>query len=639
VSAIAPSDVQISPNGEQALYVSRPFSSEVDGPASSIWLVGRDGGPARRLTASEVSDDSPRWSPDGRAIAFTSDRQKRGVAQLYLLPLSGGEAVRLTDRVTGVIAFEWSPDGSRLAFASRDSETDEVRKRRETGDDANVVDMDIKRAGLWLLDVPAEATSFEPGSLPEARRVSPENVHIGGYVDSGFAWAPDGSGFVVMAGASPRTNDRIRSEAFHLSLDGKLVSLGKLDGVIASPRYSPDGSTLAYVGVEDQIPARFVLLTMPAAGGPSKVVAPGYNGSFMEFHWLPDSRHIVAGVETGQRASFVRVNVESGAVEEAFTPAEPRGTTSGLSTSADGRRCAFPWETASSFGDVHVADLGGTSTRLTDLNPWVREYDLGELREIAWESFDGMSIEGLLILPVGYDGTIRYPLLTHIHGGPAASWSHHVYANWHDWGQFLAQRGFAVFMPNPRGSTGRDAAFLRAVVDSYGESDLQDILTGVDYLIAEGIADPDRLVVGGWSGGGYLTNRMITSTNRFKAAVSGAGTSNWISFLGTADIRDVFTHYVGDIAVDPETAWRLSPIRSVKQATTPTLILFGENDPRVPPTQGYELYAGLRSRGVETQMVLYPREGHGIGERTHQLDVLRRVIDWYDRHLGRDQST
>jgi dipeptidyl aminopeptidase/acylaminoacyl peptidase len=466
--------------------------------------------------------------------------------------------------------------------------------------------------------------------------VSPESIHVGGYIDPGFAWAPDSAGFVVMAGPSSRANDRIHSEAFRLTLDGEMTSLGKLEGVTASPRYSPDGSMLAFIGVEDEIPARFVLLTMPGTGGTPNVVVPGFDGSFMEFAWLPDSRHILAGAETGQRATFVRVNIENGDVERAFTPSGPPGTTSGFSLAADGRRCALTWENEASYGDVHVVELGSESKQLTDLNPWIREYEFGELREISWISFDEMTIEGLLILPVGYEEGTRCPLMTHIHGGPAAAWTHHLYANWHDWGQFLAQRGYAVFLPNPRGSTGRSVDFLRGITGSYGETDLQDILSGVDALIERGIADPDRLVVGGWSGGGYLTNQVITSTGRFKAAVSGAGMSNVISYLGTADIRDVFTRYFGDIAENPETAWRLAPVRSVQRATTPTLILFGARDPRVPPNQGYELYAGLRSRGVEVQMVVYPREGHGIGERKHQLDVLRRVVEWYDRHLGRD---
>jgi dipeptidyl aminopeptidase/acylaminoacyl peptidase len=249
-----------------------------------------------------------------------------------------------------------------------------------------------------------------------------------------------------------------------------------------------------------------------------------------------------------------------------------------------------------------------------------------------------MGIEGLLILPVGYQEGERYPLLTHIHGGPASAWTWKLYAGWHDWGQIMAQRGFAVFLPNPRGSTGRGVEFLCAIVNSYGEPDFDDIMSGIDHLIEEGIADPERLVVGGWSGGGYLTNVAVTRTDRFKAAISGAGTSNWISDLGTLDIRNVFTRYVGNIEDDPELAWRLSPIRNIRNARTPTLILTGDGDPRVPPAQSYEMYEGLKAVGVEAKLVLYPREPHSIMERNHQIDLLERVVDWFERHLGRSDG-
>jgi dipeptidyl aminopeptidase/acylaminoacyl peptidase len=282
-----------------------------------------------------------------------------------------------------------------------------------------------------------------------------------------------------------------------------------------------------------------------------------------------------------------------------------------------------------------VANLDGVPRRLTDLNPWMRDFEFGETRELRWASTDGMAMQGLLILPVGYQAGQRVPLLTHIHGGPCSAWTHRLHATWHNWGQFMAQRGYAVFLPNPRGSSGRGTQFLCEIVGCYGEPDWEDINSGIDYLIEQGIADPEQLVVGGWSGGGFLTNWAITHSDRFKAAVSGAGIANWVSFQGTADVRSVFDRYLGPVDREVETHWRLSPIRTIADATTPTLILYGEADQRVPVSQGYELYEGLKSRGVETQLVAYPREPHGIGERKHQLDLLQRVIDWYDRHLGR----
>ena len=196
----------------------------------------------------------------------------------------------------------------------------------------------------------------------------------------------------------------------------------------------------------------------------------------------------------------------------------------------DRRHCAYVWADDTSYGDVYVAELDGAPRRLTDLNPWTREQQWGDVREVAWPSFDGLEIQGILILPLGYTEGQRYPTLLHIHGGPAAAWTRQLYAGWHDWGT-LAQRGYAVLMPNPRGSTGRGTDFLRGIAGTYGEPDFQDLMAGVDWLIAQGIADPQQLVVGGWSGGGFLTNWTITHTDRFKAAISGAGVSNWLSYL------------------------------------------------------------------------------------------------------------
>lgn len=344
---------------------------------------------------------------------------------------------------------------------------------------------------------------------------------------------------------------------------------------------------------------------------------------------------MLSACEEGEREILRIIDPEARTATSAFDGFDGPGSVTQFSATRDGARIAFVFADPTSHGDVWVGDLHGTPRKLTDLNPWTRDYDFGETREISWTSFDGLRIQGLLVLPVGYEEGTRVPLLLHIHGGPCGAWKHHLYAGWHDWAQFLAQRGYAVLMPNPRGSSGRGADFLCGIVGCYGEPDWQDLMTGVDYVIEQGIADPEQLVVGGWSGGGFLTNWTVTHTDRFKAAVSGAGISNWVSFQGTADVRSVFDGYTGRVDEDPDAHWQLSPIRYIKNAVTPTLILYGEADIRVPPSQGFEMYEGLKSRGVETQLVLYPGEPHGIGGRKHQLDLLNRVVDWYDMHLGR----
>jgi len=639
VTATFVSAVQLSPDGKRIAYVTTPASKEGEHPVSTLWLIDADGETPRRMMASECADGNPSWSPDGRWLAFTSDRLDRGKPQAYVLQLDGGEAIRLTDASGGIGDVSWSPDGRRLAFTARDGETDDHRQRKDERRDWKVVDEDVKLTSLWILDAPDVPATLQPDDLPEARRISPEGLNIGPGGTPAFDWSPDGTAIATVATPNPKAHYLFAPDLVVISLDGELTNLGNFEGLLSVPRFSPNGSTIGFIGCETVMPSLYCLRTIPAGGGESRVAIPGFEGSFLGFGWLPDGDRMVALTEERQSHLLRIVDPESRDLSNAIGDLPAGASGFGApppSVSKDGTRVAFTRGDATSLPDVWVADLGGDARRLTDLNPWVRDYDFGETREARWTSFDGMEIEGLLILPVGYQVGHRYPTLLHIHGGSCGAFNMELFANWHDWGQFMAQRGYAVLLPNPRGSSGRGSEFLCEIVGCYGEPDFQDLMTGIDWLIAEGIADPDQLVVGGWSGGGFLTNWAITHTNGFKAAVSGAGISNWVSFQGTADVRSVFDRYLNPVVEDPETHWRLSPIRYIRDATTPTLILYGEADERVPVTQGYELYEGLRARGVETQLVAYPRQPHGIQERKHQLDLLERVVNWYDRHLGRE---
>ncbi len=634
VSATTVSDVQIAPDGGRIVYVAAESSHTAEHPTSAIWIVDADGDNAapRPLTAGIAADTSPRFSPDGTRIAFLSTRGGENVAQLYLLPLDGGEAVCLTDHKTGVAAPLWSPDGSTIAYTARPDETDDARTRRETRDDARVLDTTEGGSALWLL-TPTDATT---GHLPAPRRLSPEGLNISSYLGAPFAWSPDGSTIVALTAVIPETNAFLTPDVVTIRVaDGTVQTIATLEGPAGSPIYSPDGTTLAVIAAANRLPGRAAIVLMTATGGERRVVAPDFPGTVSHIAWLPDGT-LAAQTEEGQHGRLRVITPDTGAVSHYFPPVPGVvGYRTAFSITADGSRAAFAFADAHTVCDVVVADRDTAPRPRTHLNPWLAEYDLGEMREISWQSSDGMEIHGILILPAGYEEGTAYPLLTHIHGGPAAIWSWHVYAGWHDWGQFMAQRGYAVFMPNPRGSTGRGTAFLTSIIACYGEPDWQDIITGVDMLVAQGIADPDKLVVGGWSGGGFLTNTTITRTDRFKAAISGAGIGSWVSFRATTDVRVVFDRYMDDDTANLSTFTRLSPIQYAGNAHTPTLFLHGEQDFRVPIAQGYEMYRALQHNGTEAQMVTYPREPHGIGERLHQLDLLRRVTAWYDTHLGR----
>jgi dipeptidyl aminopeptidase/acylaminoacyl peptidase len=297
---------------------------------------------------------------------------------------------------------------------------------------------------------------------------------------------------------------------------------------------------------------------------------------------------------------------------------------------------AYVGQAADVPGDVWVLATTGTPRRLTTLNPQLGQLRLGEVKEITWTNpKDGQLLYGLLITPPNLRPGRRVPTVVQVHGGPEWAWWSGWHGSWHEWGQLLASNGYAVLLPNPRGSDGQGWRFVEANRDDWGGRDLQDILAGVDALVAQGIADPDRLGIGGWSYGGFMTSWTVTQTIRFKAAVVGAAVTDLFSFHGTTDITPSFLRsYFLDLPYRRRPGYDAhSAMSFVQNARTPSLVLHGGSDLRVPVGQGWEFYNALKQLGVETEMVVYPREPHEIGERAHQADLLRRVLAWYDRFL------
>jgi dipeptidyl aminopeptidase/acylaminoacyl peptidase len=283
--------------------------------------------------------------------------------------------------------------------------------------------------------------------------------------------------------------------------------------------------------------------------------------------------------------------------------------------------------------DIYVARFGGEAVRITELNPQLEGLPMAEMEHVTWQASDGLENHGWLLLPPDAAPNTRLPLIAEIHGGPSAQWGNWFYGTWHDWAQILANMGYAVFLPNPRGSTGRGGAFTGANKYDFGGGDFDDIMTGIDMLIERGVADPDRLGICGWSFGGFMTTWAVGHTDRFKAAVAGAAPTNWVSKIGTTDIRPANEWNLGSVNDEPERPWQQSPIRYVKNVKTPTLLVQGGADVRVPPTQSWEFYNALVALGVDTELVVYPRQGHSFHERAHMLDLLERLTGWFERYL------
>ncbi|MBX5445999.1 S9 family peptidase [Sphaerobacter sp.] len=622
-----PSDPQISPDGERVAFTLRPVSNEKEHPESAIWVVPFAGGEPRQFTAGQWLDEEPRWSPDGRRLAFLSDRAERGKKSVYIMPADGGEARRVFDQQGDMEHLSWSPDGRFLAVLFTDPETEEEKKRKEERDDARVWDTDYKYQRLWVIDV-------EAGT---AAAVSPEGRQVWTY-----AWSPDSERLALNLTPTPRIDDIFQENEVVIvpRAGGEPTPVFRQIGMAEHLTWSQDGAYLAYRARAGRVVNGDYVYRIPVEGGEPVCLTPGYDGT-SEALWPLGRDALLMVADEGVNMTLYRLSWEG--ERERLLAEEPWGTFAPVATAdASGQRIAVVWEDATHAPDVWVLsreDISPALQRRTHFNPELEAAALGEVEIVRWESDPGVEVEGLLFKPVGYQEGQRYPLVVQIHGGPTWLWTNQFAATWHEWAHALAGRGYAVLMPNPRGSTGRGPEYSNALFGDVGGCEYRDIMAGVDYLIERGIADPERLGVGGWSWGGYMTSWIVSQTTRFKAAVMGAGLPNMISDNGLGDIPSANLSYFETSPYhDPEPYFERSAIRYIRNATTPTLILHGEEDRRVAMAEGQEMYVALRTLGVETQFVTYPREGHAIQERKHQSDLINRVIGWFDRHLRPEQA-
>lgn len=639
VSARVPECPVISADGRYVAYVNGEASKAGEHPVSDIWLIDTRDRSQHRLTTGESRDAEPAWSPDGSHLAFASDRAERGTSQIYVTTRAGCHPVQVTFEDGGAYAPLWSPDGSMIACLVRQSESPAERERREEKGDQWVVDDTPRRSQIWVIDIGQCLDDVLAGKVRLAiRQVSPCDVHVGSMMHSLYDWAPGSDAFAAIISESPKVDHLWFAEVASISLDGDVRRLGAYSGLFTPPSYSPDGSSIAFIGAGDESPMSIgVPYVVRVADGTASPLPLRSRGSATGITWVPGTDRVVVTLVESLSSQLYEVSVAEGQDQPLVHTGHIPGTVNSLpSINNDGTTIAFVRSDSASPPDVWLGQRGGSAERVTDLNPWVRDCPVGDVREINWTSTDGSEVNGLLYLPVGYREGQAYPLLAHIHGGPMGAWTHRFYCSWHDWAVPMTQRGYAVFMPNPRGSSGRGPGYLAANRADLGGLEWEDIETGIDEVIRMGIADPDQLVFGGWSYGGFFTNWAITHSDRFKAAVSGASISNWVSFNGTTDIRRIFDAYFANpLHESADGQWERSPVRYFNQVTTPTLFVHGDADIRVPISQSYEMYYGVKDRGVETQMVVYPREAHMIAERKHQLDMLERVTEWFDRHLGR----
>ena len=602
------SELRFSPDGRRLAFVA---SEPVKGTARKrhIWMLDVPARQVRQFTFSEKSEFSPRWSPDGRTLAFLSSRSEQ--TQIYFLPMDGGEAYAVTEGKRSIRSFEWAPNGKEIAFVAPEPKTDDEEKKEKDKDDARVVDKDDKPAGLWLLDVDSRKT----------HQIVARPWQVGE-----IEWLPSSDRLVVSATDHPES-DEDTNRIFRVDLaDGKMTEIFAPHGPFRNVRVSKDGKWVSFVGTRVDGPEPHDLYLLPLGGGtPRNLTAESLDRAISDYVWRSDGS-MIANVDEGFHSKLCRVMREGKAFMLPELPVNPRAFD--FSPAGDSV-FAFSGGTATEPNEIWLADGSSPAAPISELNKDWNSVQLVKPQFFRYKSFDGVEIEASLLLPANYDGHSKLPLITLVHGGPTGRWSDSI----QDWGQLLVGRGYAIFYPNVRGSTGYGEKFVEMNRADWGGGDFKDVMAGVDALIARGVADPNRLGIGGWSYGGYMSEWAITQTTRFKAAVSGAGMSDLIAEFGTESHPAYDEWFFGQPYEKPEGFLHSSPFIYLKNAKTPTLILQGENDTTDPLGQSQQLYRGLKHYGVKAELVEYPREPHGPQEERHNLDIMTRILRWYGDNL------
>jgi dipeptidyl aminopeptidase/acylaminoacyl peptidase len=612
-------EAALSPDGSRVAYVERATAPL----KSSVYLAAA---PATHLTAGDgktVCDEHGiAWSPDGKQIAFLSDCQKPGQLQLYVASAEGGPARQLT-HLKGLLADpRWSPDGKQVAILF----TENLPRA------AGPLDPILPAAGVIESKVYEQRLTLVNAASGAIRQLSPPDLYIYEY-----DWSADGSRFAATAAHGDGDNNWWIAQLYTIeAASGDTQSIYKppVQQQIAAPRWTPDGQSIVFIGglMSDEGSTGGNIFQISAQGGVARNRTPGLAASASSLIWPRDSAQLFFTEHFDGGSAISRLDPASGKIERLWHGDESitGGDEAALSLSANGKVSALIRSSFQGAPEVWSGPIGQwqpvTHENRGRKAPW------GEAKSLHWSN-DGFLIQGWLLYPAPFDSRRKYPLVVSVHGGPASS----VKPSWPAPGfnpLLLSQQGYFVLMPNPRGSYGQGEAFTLANVKDFGGGDLRDILAGVDEAIRSAPIDPQRVGITGWSYGGYMTMWTVTQTNRFRAAVAGAGIANWESYYGENSIDQWMIPYFGaSVYADPAVYAKSAPITFIRQAKTPTLVLVGDSDGECPPAQSQEFWHALKTLDVKTQLVVYPNEGHRFRKPADQRDVLLRMIRWFNANL------
>ncbi len=624
--------LEISPDGTRAAAVRsvprRLFDEEDGAPWAELLVIDLADGVTHPFITGTVNVSAVTWAPDGSAISFIAKREGDEHKGLYLIPTAGGESRRIAALDSDILSYSWSPDGARVAFIAKPPIPEEQAKLEEQGFGQKVYEEDWQPRAVWI------ASISDSGSKPSRLPLDGSAFQV--------RWCPTEDSLAVALAPAPLVDDEYMRQKVHVvsATTGEIKAVVDHEGKLGRITWSADGRWLAMVaGVDIHDPAESSLLVASAGGGPPKNLTSGFAGHVNQFAWNgPTSLLFLGDVGTGTDLFRVSANDDA--------PPSPLGLSSdavftAMSLSNDYRTATLVGQAPNHPGEAFALDLGTTSPRrLTDSNPWLAGIRLGRQEVVRYTARDGLEIDGILVYPIDHQPSHFYPLVLVVHGGPEAHYRNGWMSRYSRPAQVLAARGFAVFFPNYRGSTGRGVEFSITSQGDPAGKEFDDLVDAVDHLVEIGLVDRDRVGVTGGSYGGYATAWCATRfTERFAAGVMFVGISNKHSKIGTTDIPDeeFYVHALKRVYDDVPFFLERSPVSYVKGARTPLLIMHGEDDPRVSVTQSKELYRALKITGqAPVRLVLYPGEGHGNRKSAARYDYMLRMLRWMDHYLVGD---